>query len=182
MKTALLVSLLSLFLTDTSIYDFKANDVEGEKQINFASFKGKKILIVNIACKSPYAFQLREMQELYSAYREKLVVVAFPAGDDYGGQELKNNSEIRDFCRYSQGLTFPITEKTSTTGTMRHPVYSFLIEKAKEQDIAQPVQGNFTKFLLDEKGQLIKVFPPDVTPLSVEITSILNNTNNWSLE
>jgi glutathione peroxidase len=182
MKTALLVSLLSILLNGTSIYDFKANDVEGEKPINFASFKGKKILIVNIACKSPYSFQLREMQELYSAYREKLVVVAFPAGDDYGGQELKNNSEIRDFCRYSQGLSFPITEKTSTTGTMRHPVYSFLIEKAKEQGIAQPVQGNFTKFLLDEQGQLIKVFPPDITPLSVEVTSILNNTNNWSLE
>ena len=182
MKTALLALLFSFVITNPPIYSFKINAIEERTQINFSEFKGKKLLIVNTACNSPYTYQLEGLQQLYSAYKEKLNVVAFPAGNDFGEQELKTNEAILDFCRNSYGITFPIAEKTTTMGPMRHPVFSYLLEEAKMQGLEEPIiKWNFTKFLLDEEGNLIKVFPADVTPLSTEITSYLNNSNSWKL-
>src|SRR3954470_23801421 len=112
MKTTIIASLFMMLLVNPSgIYSFKLNTVDGEGQINFSDYKGKKILIVNTACKSPYTFQFTGMQQLYNAYKEKLVVIALPAGDAFGDQEFKTNSEIRDFCRFSYGITFPVAEK-----------------------------------------------------------------------
>ena len=183
MKTVLIAALFSSFLfTPASIYDFRVNALDDDAQINFSAFRGKKILIVNIATSSPATFQLEGMQQLYNAYREKVVVVAFPAGDDFGNQELRLTGDIRDLCRSSYGITFPITERTSTKGTMQHPVFTYLIEEARKLGYDDPViKWNFTKFLLDENGQLLRVFPADVTPLSSEITSLLNNDRSWSL-
>jgi glutathione peroxidase len=183
MKTLLLAILSSSFLFNTpSIHDYKTNAIEEGKQINFAAFKGKKILIVNTACNSPYTFQVEGLQQLYSAYREKLVVVAFPAGGDFGDQELKTNKQIQQFLRSSYGVTFPITEMTSVKGEHQHPVFNYLIAEAKKMGLDDPIiKWNFTKFLLDENGQLIKVFPADIPPLSSTITSVLNNSQNWSL-
>src|SRR6185436_8130841 len=91
MKTAILASLLGIFFFDPSaIYDFKVNSLDGTA-INFSDYKGKKILIVNTASKSPYTFQMEELEKLYRAYKGKLVVIAFPAGGDFGDQELKTN-------------------------------------------------------------------------------------------
>lgn len=182
MKTLLLTALFSAFLFNTpTIYDLKANAIEEGKQINFSSYKGKKILIVNTACSSPYTYQIEGMQQLYSAYREKLVVVAFPAGSDFGDQELKTNKQIQAFFRNSYGATFPITEQTSVKGDQRHPVFQYLIDEAQKMGVTEPIKWNFTKFLLDENGQLLRVFPADVTPLSPEITSLLNSKQPWSL-
>jgi glutathione peroxidase len=180
MKTAIVAALFCIFFSHTTaIYDFKVNSLDGTP-INFADYKGKKILIVNTASKSPYTFQMEELEKLYRAYKGKLVVVAFPAGADFGDQELKTNRDIKDFFTYTYDITFPITEKTTTIGSSRHPVYSYLISEAAKLGMDDPViKWNFTKFLLDEKGDLIKVFPADVTPLSTEVTSFLNNTRNW---
>jgi glutathione peroxidase len=180
MKTAIVCALLGIFFFDPSgIYDYKVNSLDGTA-INFADYKGKKILIVNTASKSPYTFQMEELEKLYRAYKNKLVVIAFPAGGDFGDQELKTNRDIKDFFTYTYDITFPITEKVTTIGSMRHPVFSYLIGEAHKLEMDDPViKWNFTKFLLDEKGDLIKVFPPDVTPLSTEVTSYLNNTRNW---
>ena len=181
MKTLLMTALFSAFLFNTpTIYDLKAKSIEENKEINFSQFKGKKILIVNTACNSPYTFQIESMQKLYSAYKEKLVVVAFPAGYDFGDQELKNNKLIRDFFK-ALGATFPIAESTTVKGEQRHPVFQHLISEAQKLGITDPIKWNFTKFLLDENGQLLRVFEADVTPLSTEITSILNNDRSWSL-
>jgi glutathione peroxidase len=182
MKTTLLASLLSFFLIGDpgTIYDFKINTLGEERQINLSAYKGKKILIVNTGSKSPYVFQLEELQKLYRAYQEKLVIIAFPAGDDFGSQEFKTNSEIRDFFTYTYGVTFPVAEKTSVIGSNRHPVFSYLLQEAHKLGYDEPIiKWNFTKFLLDENGQLVTVFPPEVTPLSVEVTSYLNNTRNF---
>lgn len=182
MKTLVLAFVLSIFLgkDSSTIYDFKINTLGDEKQISFADFKGKKILIVNTGCKSPYAFQLEELQKLYRAYKEKLVVVAFPAGNDFGDQEFKTNAEIRDFFTYTYGVTFPVAEKTTTIGSMRHPVFSYLLTEANKLGYDEPViKWNFTKFLLDENGKLITVFPADVTPLSTDVTSYLNNSRSF---
>jgi len=181
MKTVLLSSLLSIFLFDASIYDFKVKSVEEDSQINLANFKGKKILIVNTASKSHYTYQFEGLQLLYLSYKEKLVVIGFPAGNDFGNQEFKTNKDVMYFAKMNYGVTFPMTEIVSVVGTMRHPIFSYLIEEAKKQGIENPIQSNFTKFLLDENGKLLKIFPADITPLSSEITSYLNNSRNWGL-
>lgn len=181
MKTILFLflicpSFIATTVEPSTIYSFKVLDIEQQRQINFASFKGKKILIVNTGCKSPYRFQLEEMQHLYSAYKEKLVVIAFPSGDDFTDQEFNTNREIREFCRDTYGLTFHITEKTSAIGELQHPVFKYLIEEAKKINMVEPIiTWTYTKFLLDEKGELLKVFPPETHPLSVDVTSYLNN-------
>lgn len=182
MKSILFSSLLCLFLfSPPSIYDFKVDALQYSQPINFSDYRGKKILIVNTASKSPYTFQMEELEKLYRAYKEKLVVVGFPAGNDFGDQELKTNKEIREFCTFSYDITFPMAAKVNAVGSGRHPVFAYLAEEAKKMGMEEPViKWNFTKFLLDENGTLIKVFPADVTPLSTEITSYLNNSRNWN--
>lgn len=182
MKTALLASLFCLLLGEPrTIYDFKINTVSEEGQIDMSVYKGKKIMIVNTGSKSPYVFQLEQLEKIYKAYKEKLVVIAFPAGDDFGSQEFKTNPEIRDFFTYTYGVTFPVAEKTTTIGSHRHPLFTYLLEEAHKLGYDEPViKWNFTKFLLDENGQLITIFPADVTPMSTEVTSYLNNSRNFS--
>jgi glutathione peroxidase len=176
MKNIFVCSILSIFLLDGSIYDFKITTISEYKKIDLSDFRGKKLLIVNIACKSPYTFQLEELEELYRAYNQRVIVVGFPCGDDFGSQELKTNKEIRNFCHDVYGITFPMSEKTSAIGSSQHPVFKWLVEEAKKTGMNEPViTWNFTKFLIDENGSLIKVFPPDVAPLNQKITSLLND-------
>jgi len=175
MKNIFIPALLSIFLLDGSIYDFKITTIGEHERIDLSDFRGKKLLIVNIACKSPYTFQLEELQELYKAYNQQVVVLGFPCGDDFGNQELKTNKDIRNFCEDVYSITFPMSEKTSAIGSEQHPVFKWLVEEAKKMGMVEPViKWNFTKFLIDENGKLIKVFPADVTPLNRSITSLLN--------
>lgn len=165
--------ILSSFLLAGSIYDFKVKGLEG-KEIDFAQFKGKKILIVNTASKCGYTPQYEELQKLYDQYKGKLVIVGFPA-NNFGGQEPGSNSEIGAFCKRNYGVTFPMAEKVSVTGEDIHPLFKYLTEEAKKLGAPEPVvKWNFTKFLVDENGKLIKVFPSKVKPLSEEITIHLN--------
>lgn len=183
MKTTILASVLSIFLLQPpgSIYDFKILTLgEETKQVNLADFKGKKIMIVNTGCNSPYSYQIEQLQKLYRAYNEKLVVIAFPAGDDFGSQELKTNAEIRDYFMFTWGVTFPVAEKTTTIGSNRHPVFTYLLEEATKLGYEAPViKWNFTKFLLDEEGQLMTIFSADTAPMDTEVLSYLNNTRSF---
>lgn len=173
MKAILLTMILSSFLLAGSIYDFKVKGLEG-KEIDFAQFTGKKILIVNTASKCGYTPQYEELQKLYDQYKGKLVIVGFPA-NNFGGQEPGSNSEIGAFCKRNYGVTFPMAEKVSVTGKDIHPLFKYLTEEAKKLGTPEPVvKWNFTKFLVDENGKLIKVFPSKVKPLSEEITIHLN--------
>ncbi len=157
----------------TSIYDFKVPGLEGN-QINFADYKGKKILIVNTASKCGYTPQYEELEALYEKYKDKLVVVGFPA-NNFGGQEPGSNSEIKEFCKRNYGVTFPMAEKVSVTGDDIHPLFKYLTAEAKKIHAEEPViKWNFTKFLVDENGKLVKVFSSKVTPMSEDITRYLN--------
>lgn len=179
MRNVFFGALFCIFFFDSSIYDFKIRALEERANINFADYRGKKLLIVNTACKSPYTFQLEELQKLYRAYKNKLVVIGMPAGDDFGDQEFKTNQQIRSFCTDTYGITFPMTEKVSTKGSYQHPLFAYLISEARKltYDDDPVITWNFTKFLIDENGKLVKVFPPETTPLSVDVTSYLNNSN-----
>jgi glutathione peroxidase len=173
MKIFILAALISLTLTGTSIYDFKVPGLDG-KPIDFSSFRGKKILIVNTASACGYTPQYAELQKLYDTYKDKIVVVGFPA-NNFKGQEPGTNEEIKAFCQKNYGVSFPMAEKVSVTGDDIHPLFKYLTEEAKKSGTPEPViKWNFTKFLINEKGELVKVFPSKVKPMSDEILAYLN--------
>lgn len=160
-----------IFLT-ISIYDFKVTSLDG-KPIDFAAYKGKKILIVNTASECGFTPQYAELQELYKKYENTLVIVGFPA-NNFGGQEPGSNTDIKLFCQKNYGVTFPMTEKVSVKGEDIHPLFKYLTDEAAKMGKSDPIKWNFTKFLVDEKGKLIAVFESKVKPLSEDITKHLN--------
>ena len=156
----------------TSIYDFKVASLDG-KQIDFSKFKGKKVLIVNTASKCGYTPQYADLQKLADAYKDKLVIVGFPA-NNFGGQEPDTNKKIGEFCKKNYGVTFLMAAKVSVNGDDIAPLFKYLTDEAKKLGTADPViKWNFTKFLINEKGMLVKVFPSKVTPMSEELTKEL---------
>ena len=158
-------------ITAKSIYDFKVEGLDG-KTIDFSAFKGKKILIVNTASECGYTPQYEGLQKLYDTYKDKLVIVGFPA-NNFGGQEPGNNETIASFCKKNYGVTFPMAAKISVKGDDTAPIYKWLCNKAENGVLDAVVGWNFGKFLLDEKGNLLQYFPSKVTPMSEEITGKL---------
>ncbi|HEY0067008.1 MAG TPA: glutathione peroxidase [Flavisolibacter sp.] len=173
MKTLLIAAMITLALSGSSIYDFKVSGLNGD-EIDFSKFKGKKILIVNTASECGYTPQYADLQKLHEKYKDKLVVIGFPA-NNFMGQEPGTNEQIKDFCQKNYGVTFPLAQKVSVTGDDIHPLFKYLTEEGKKIGASEPViRWNFTKFLVDENGKLVKVFPSKVNPLSEEITVHLN--------
>jgi glutathione peroxidase len=168
----LLISSL-LLIAATSIYDFKVPSLEGKESINFSKYKGKKILIVNTASKCGYTPQYTDLQQLYDKYKDKLVIIGFPA-NNFGGQEPGTSADIEEVCRKNYGVTFPMAEKVSVKGDDIHPLFKYLTDEAKRLGVEDPIKWNFTKFLVDEQGKLVAVFPSKVKPMSEEITKYLN--------
>ena len=154
-----------------SVYEFKVEAIDGSK-IDFAAFKGKKILIVNTASQCGYTPQYEELQRLYVKFQDKLVIVGFPA-NNFGGQEPGKNSEIKEFCKKNYGVTFPMAAKVSVKGDDIAPIYKWLCSKSENGVMDAEIKWNFGKFLLDEKGVLINYFPSKVTPMSEDIISKL---------
>ena len=171
------VLLLSLFLVagtgPSSVYDFKVTGLDG-KPLDIVQYKGKKILIVNTASKCGYTPQYADLEKLYVKYQDKLVIVGFPA-NNFHQQEPGTNAEISEFCTKNYGVTFPMAEKVSVVGDSIAPLFKYLTDEAHKIGVADPVIGwNFTKFLVDENGKLIAVFPSKVKPMDDQITKYLN--------
>lgn len=166
MKTLILVLAL-LVASSKSVYDFKISSIDG-KTINLQKFKGKKILIVNTASKCGFTPQYTELQKLSEQYKDKLVVVGFPA-NNFGGQEPGTNPVIKEFCEKNYGVTFLLSEKVSVKGIDIDPLFKYLTN-TENPDFVGDIKWNFEKFLLDENGKLIHRFRSAVTPLSPEIT------------
>jgi glutathione peroxidase len=156
---------------DNSVYQFKVPSLDGGT-IDFSAFKGKKILIVNTASQCGYTPQYEELQKLYSTYKDKLVVVGFPA-NNFGQQEPGTNQEIKEFCKKNYGVTFPMAAKVSVKGDDIAPIYNWLTHKSLNGVLDAEIKWNFNKFLLDEKGVLIAKFDSKVTPMSDLIVSHL---------
>ena len=155
MKIAFIALLLSSLFAASSIYEFKVEGLEGGS-IDFSKFKGKKIMIVNTASKCGNTPQYAELEQLYEKYKDKLVIVGFPA-NNFGQQEPGSNDEIKEFCTKNYGVSFPMASKISVKGDDVAPIYKYLTEEAKKLGFEDPVKWNFTKFLLDENGKLITV-------------------------
>ena len=169
----LLVSLLFAFTAAPSIYDFKVAALDGAGTIDFKKFKGKKIMIVNTASKCGNTPQYAELEKLYEQYKDKLVIIGFPA-NNFGSQEPGSNGDIQEFCKKNYGVTFPMAEKVSVKGDDICPLYKYLVAEAEKKGFTDPVKWNFTKFLFDEKGNLITVIHNRVKPMSEEVTKYLH--------
>ena len=156
----------------SSIYEFKVPGLTGN-QINFADYKGKKILVVNTASKCGNTPQYETLEKLYETHKDKLVIVGFPA-NNFGGQEPGTSTEIQEFCKKNYGVTFPMADKISVKGEDMAPIYKFLTDQAAKKGMENPVTWNFGKFLLDENGNLIATFSPKTQPMSDEIMKYLN--------
>jgi len=168
------LAIVSIFLTVTmGVYDFKVPALDGST-IDLSQYKGKKLLIVNTASKCGFTPQYADLEKLYETYKSKLVIVGFPA-NNFGQQEPGSNAEIKEFCSKNYGVSFPMAEKVDVVGNNTHPLFKYLTDEAKKLGVQDPViKWNFTKFLIDENGKLIAVFPSKVTPMSEEITKYLN--------
>ena len=166
------LALVSYLVVATSIYDFKVAGLEGNT-IDFSKFKGKKIMIVNTASKCGNTPQYAELEQLYEKYKDKLVIVGFPA-NNFGGQEPGTNTEIKEFCKRNYGVTFPMADKVSVKGDDIAPIFKYLVAEAKKMGIEDPIKWNFTKFLIDEKGKLLTVIHNKTKPMSEEVLKYLN--------
>ncbi len=152
-----------LTMEKQSIYQFKVEDISG-KTFDFASLKGKKIMIVNTASKCGLTPQYKELEALYKEYAAKgFVIVGFPA-NNFASQEPGTNEEIATYCQLNYGVTFPMMSKISVKGSDMHEVYKFLTQKSKNGLEDSEVAWNFQKYLLNEKGELVKVIAPKTLP------------------
>jgi glutathione peroxidase len=172
MKIALLAFLVSALLTASSIYDFKVEGLEGGS-IDFSQYKGKKIMIVNTASKCGNTPQYAELEQLYEKYKDKLVIIGFPA-NNFGAQEPGTNTEIKEFCTKNYGVSFPMAAKVSVKGDDIAPLFQYLTDEAKKIGFEDPIKWNFTKFLIDENGKLITVIHNRTKPMSEEVLKYLN--------
>ena len=166
-----LVSTLFMLNTENSIYQFSVPGLEGNT-IDFASFKGKKILIVNTASKCGYTPQYEGLEKVYEQYKDKLVIIGFPC-NQFGGQEAGTNEEIADFCKKNYGVSFPLADKIDVKGSNAAPIYQWLTQKSKNGILDASISWNFNKFLIDENGKMMAYFPSNVKPDSESILSYL---------
>jgi glutathione peroxidase len=160
MKT-LFVIFFSLVTGSSSIYDFKMNSIDGEL-IDFSKYKGKTLLIVNVASKCGYTPQYADLEKLHEEHGNKVVVLGFPA-NNFGGQEPGSNLEIAEFCQKNYGVQFQMFEKISVKGDDQHALYKWL----KDKTGSEPT-WNFCKYLVKPDGT-VKFFNTKVKPLDAQI-------------
>jgi len=156
---------------EKSIYDFKLKTLDGE-EISLLKFKGKKMLLVNVASKCGYTPQYKNLEQLHKQYGEKVTVVGFPA-NNFGGQEPGSSKDIQEFCTKNYGVSFQMMEKISVKGSDKHPLYQWLSNKEANGVCDDSPNWNFCKYLIDENGKIIKFFGSRVDPLDQEIVSRL---------
>ena len=156
-----------------TIYQFKVTDLYG-KEFDFSTLKGKKLLIVNTASECGLTPQYKDLEAIYSKYKDKnFVIIGFPA-NNFGSQEPGSNEQIAKFCHMNYGVTFPMMSKISVKGKDIHEVYKFLTQKDKNGLQESQVEWNFQKYLINEEGELIKVLSPRVLPTDSEIVGWIN--------
>lgn len=154
-----------------NLYDYSFTAMDG-RTVSLGEFKGKKLLLINVASKCGFTSQYEDLQKLHETYGDKIVLIGFPA-NNFRNQEPGTNEEIANFCKINYGVTFLMAEKISVVGDDQHPVYKWLSDKNLNgwNDLAP--KWNFYKYLINEKGELVKVIPSQTNPMSDEIVSLL---------
>ena len=153
------------------IYDLTAETLTGET-IALEKFKGKPMLIVNVASKCGYTPQYADLQKLHERYGDRINIVGFPA-NNFGRQEPGSDAQIAEFCQVNYGVTFQMMSKISVKGKDIHPVYQWLTDPAKNGWNSDGPSWNFCKYLIDSDGKLVGFYKSGVKPLSPEITNTI---------
>jgi glutathione peroxidase len=147
----------------STIYDFEANTLEGEPR-KMDAWRGDAMLIVNVASKCGFTPQYEGLEELYRANKDRgLVVLGFPC-DQFGHQEPGSAEEIRNFCSLEYGVSFPLFQKIEVNGAGAHPLYKYLKHEAPGLLGSEAIKWNFTKFLVDREGKVVRRYAPTDTP------------------
>ena len=150
-----------------SIYDFSARDIDG-KERSLAEFRGKALLVVNVASKCGFTPQYEGLEALHKEWHAKgFEVLGFPC-DQFGHQEPGDEAEIRNFCSLNYGVTFPMFAKIDVNGDNAHPLYRWLKSEKKGLLGTEGVKWNFTKFLIDREGNVVARYAPTDTPATIE--------------
>jgi len=145
-----------------NFYDYSAKGINGQ-EVKMEEYKGKVVLVVNTASDCDFAAQLQELQEVYSQYKEKgLEILGFPC-NQFAKKEDRSNEEIADLYRNQLGIEFPLFERVDVNGKTANPLYKYLKSQDPEY-FAGEIKWNFTKYLLDKEGKVIKKFAPTVAP------------------
>ncbi len=169
----LVVSLLFVApsFAGSSVYDFSLPSIDGQPT-SLSTYKGKVVLVVNVASKCGYTPQYSALESTYEKYKDQgFVILGFPA-NNFGAQEPGTNAEIKTFCSTKYNVTFPMFSKVSVKGSDTTPLYQFLTEKANPA-VAGEIKWNFTKFLVDRNGKVLQRFEPAVTPDSPEVVAAI---------
>lgn len=171
MKTILL-SLFCMITMSTSLHDYSVRSIDGTS-VDLSAYKGKAVLIVNVASFCGYTKQYAPLESLYRKYKDKgLVILGFPA-NDFGAQEPGTNDEIKAFCSTKYDVTFPMFEKVVVKGSDKAPLFQFLTSGGGNEALAGEIDWNFEKFLVGKNGAVVARFKSRVDPLSSELTSAI---------
>jgi glutathione peroxidase len=166
----ILFSIPVLKSQDTNFHSFTVTDIDGN-EISLSEFKGKKVLVVNVASKCGFTKQYEGLQKLFEEYGgDDFVIVGFPA-NNFLKQEPGTNEEIKEFCTLNYGVTFPMMAKISVKGNDIHPLYAWLTKKENNGVMDAKVSWNFQKFMIDENGNLVDYASPKTKPYNEKIVS-----------
>jgi glutathione peroxidase len=155
-----------------SVLDFTMKDIDG-KDISLSKFQGKVLLIVNTASQCGYTPQYKGLEAVFEKYKDQgLEVLAFPA-NEFGAQEPGTDSQIKEFCSTRYKVSFPLFSKIVVKGKGIHPLYEFLTSQSTDPKFAGPIPWNFSKFLVNRKGEVIGRYQPGVKPESAAMTAAI---------
>lgn len=150
----------------TNIYDFTATNSNGE-DVSLRKYEGKPMIIVNTASKCGFTPQFKELQELYEEYKDQgLVVLGFPS-DQFSDQEFADMKDTMEFCQLNYGVSFPMFKKINVKGDQAHPLFEYLVSQKKGL-LTEDIKWNFTKFLVDPDGKVVKRYAPQSSPKKIE--------------
>jgi glutathione peroxidase len=170
MRTLLATLACAAALNAATVHDFTLSAIDG-KPAPLAQYKGKVLLLVNVASQCGYTPQYAGLEKLYQQYKGRgLVVLGFPA-NDFGSQEPGSNEEIRQFCTRKYNVTFPMYAKSAVKGPAKNPLYQWLTDTAQNPTGRGDVKWNFTKFLVGKDGKVITRFDSGVAPDAAELTA-----------
>lgn len=151
------------FAQKKTFYDFKVKDIDG-KEVDLKKYKGKKVMVVNVASQCGYTPQYKQLEWLYTHYKDSnLVILGFPC-NDFNGQEPGTESEIKEFCTKNYGVTFPIMSKVVVQGKDCNPLYYWLQHKSENGFQDNEVKWNFNKFMIGEEGNFQGYLPSQILP------------------
>lgn len=160
--------------TAKSVYDFTLKNAKGQ-DVKLSDYRGKVVMLVNVASKCGYTPQYEGLQKIYERYKDQgFTILGFPA-NNFGAQEPGTDEEIQQFCRINYGVTFPVFSKISVKGDDKHPLYKYLTEKETNPRFAGEIKWNFNKFLVSKDGKIIARFESADKPEDAKVTQAIES-------